>query len=47
MPQIVSAEGPDQSRVQYTLTDAAIYDLCDTRGDISSEDSENSDESLS
>ncbi len=45
--QILHAEGPDQSRLQNTLTDAEIHDLFDTRGEISSKDSENSDTLLS
>ncbi len=32
MQQILNAEGPDQSRMQNTLTDAEIHDLFDTRG---------------
>ncbi len=47
MQQILNAEGPDQSRMQNTLTDAEIHDLFDTRGEISSKDSEDSDASLS
>ncbi len=47
MQKILNPEGPDQSRLQNTLTDVEIHDLFDTRGEISSEDSEDSDASLS
>ncbi len=47
MQQFLNAEGLDRSRLQNTLTDAEINDLIDTRGEISSEDSEDLDESLS
>ncbi len=47
MQQILNAEEPDQSRLQDTLTDSEIHDLFDTREDILSEDSEDSDASLS
>ncbi len=47
MQQILNAEGHDQSRLQNTLTDAEIHDLFDTRVEIPSEDSEDSDASLS